>query len=327
MPVNTGRTALEAANNCALCCVAGITDSDAETLRGQVTLATGAAVVDIAELFMEFTFRKLNVPRSILAAATLRAQIQGMQHWLNFRCFRRTNLVRPFENLMTAADLNRHIQASAVGTDFIVMIGEHEAGVGIINAHFLTARRGPAAYPHYRDYQLDVPPAMAGLLAAQTGQPEDHFRGGPNLRDGPRRPFNAASLHTDRCLALSVAPAEAVAEDTSCVKCCYITTATCAAMGLPDDCDELQALRHYRDAVLLATPQGEREVAEYYASAPAIVAALDRRADAPALYRLLYEQHIRPAAAAAARGDHATAHTLFRSGLERAAAFVAPASA
>jgi hypothetical protein len=93
---------------------------------------------------------------------------------------------------------------------------------------------------------------------------------------------------------------------------CYITTATAAALGLPDDCAELTVLRHFRDEVLLRCPPGRRDVQEYYATAPAILAAIDRLPDAGAVYRHLYRQNIAPAVAAVRAGRHADAYAIYR---------------
>jgi hypothetical protein len=93
---------------------------------------------------------------------------------------------------------------------------------------------------------------------------------------------------------------------------CYITTATAAALGLPDDCAELTVLRRFRDEVLLRCPSGRRDVQEYYATAPAIVAAIDRLPEAGAIYRHLYRQSIAPAVAAVRAGRHADAYAIYR---------------
>jgi hypothetical protein len=92
---------------------------------------------------------------------------------------------------------------------------------------------------------------------------------------------------------------------------CYITTATCRAQGLPDDCDELTTLRRFRDEVVLSTPEGARQVADYYATAPRIVARIDVRDDAPAIYAAIHRAYIRPSVDAVERGDFARAQGLF----------------
>lgn len=94
--------------------------------------------------------------------------------------------------------------------------------------------------------------------------------------------------------------------------CCYITTAVCNALALGDDCAELMALRNFRDEVLLRTEQGKQDVARYYAMAPAIVAAIDQRADARTIYADLYRRFIAPSVAALAAGEQVRSETLFR---------------
>lgn len=65
---------------------------------------------------------------------------------------------------------------------------------------------------------------------------------------------------------------------------CFLTTAACAAVGLPDDCWELRQLRRFRDGWLAARPEGPAQIAAYYRAAPAIAARLSR-AEGIALYR------------------------------------------
>jgi hypothetical protein len=94
---------------------------------------------------------------------------------------------------------------------------------------------------------------------------------------------------------------------------CYITTAVCGSLGLPDDCEALSRMRAFRDEVLLHSPQGRRDVAAYYATAPAIVAAIDRSADPSAAYRALHERWLEPAVGALREGRDAAAHGLYGS--------------
>jgi hypothetical protein len=55
---------------------------------------------------------------------------------------------------------------------------------------------------------------------------------------------------------------------------CFITTAVCESEGLPDDCDELQTLRKFRDEYMRSKPDLSGLVDEYYKIAPEIVVAL-----------------------------------------------------
>jgi hypothetical protein len=111
---------------------------------------------------------------------------------------------------------------------------------------------------------------------------------------------------------------EGLARDFDVKKCtppgegCFLTTACCEALGLPDDCFELEALRRYRDLVLAASPQGREDIALYYRLAPAILAALP---EAERRHRLLslYLRFILPSALAARFGLNRLAYRLYAS--------------
>ena len=90
--------------------------------------------------------------------------------------------------------------------------------------------------------------------------------------------------------------------------CCYITTATCSALGLPDDCEPLSKLRWFRDHVVLRTARGVRDIRTYYDTAPEIVRAIERERDRAAIYRAIYHGFLAPALAAIDRKDYASAY-------------------
>lgn len=52
---------------------------------------------------------------------------------------------------------------------------------------------------------------------------------------------------------------------------CYITTACVEYMGLADDCDEMETLRHYRDILVEQDEEFRQQVLDYYRKAPVIV--------------------------------------------------------
>jgi hypothetical protein len=93
---------------------------------------------------------------------------------------------------------------------------------------------------------------------------------------------------------------------------CYISTATCSALGLPDDCEPLLKLRRFRDTFLLASPGGAADVAAYYRTAPAIVRAIERGPGSQAVYREIFDRHIVPALAAIDDQDHAAAYRIYK---------------
>lgn len=85
---------------------------------------------------------------------------------------------------------------------------------------------------------------------------------------------------------------------------CYIATACVDAVGLPDNCFELNVLRNFRDKVLLRTPRGRRAVEEYYRVAPEIVMAVEEREgnDAESVWASVYSD-IRKAVSLLLSGD------------------------
>jgi hypothetical protein len=70
---------------------------------------------------------------------------------------------------------------------------------------------------------------------------------------------------------------------------CFVSTAACAYMGLPDDCHELQVLRRFRDDVLLESAMGRAMVDLYYEVAPAIAAKLADPADLQGVWEAVRE--------------------------------------
>lgn len=94
--------------------------------------------------------------------------------------------------------------------------------------------------------------------------------------------------------------------------CCYITTAACLALRLPDDNETLRTLRWFRDTILLKDPEGRADVETYYAVAPAIVQAIEARTDRRDLYLWLFHRYLQPAVASIRAGRYTTAHDTYR---------------
>jgi hypothetical protein len=116
-------------------------------------------------------------------------------------------------------------------------------------------------------------------------------------------------------------------EDEQCTppKGCFITTACCEVLGLPDTCFELRALRRYRDEILAGTPDGRAAIALYYALAPALLSALEQQERAEIL-RKLYARSILPSAIAAHLGFNRLAFRLYESMIEDLSAYASPQS-
>lgn len=106
---------------------------------------------------------------------------------------------------------------------------------------------------------------------------------------------------------------------------CFITTACCDVLGLPDNCFELRALRRYRNEVLAKTPDGRATIALYYALAPALLNALEDKNRAKIL-RKLYARFIFPSALAAQLGFNRLAFRLYARMMQKLSAQASPQS-
>ncbi|WP_455714128.1 CFI-box-CTERM domain-containing protein [Anaerosporobacter sp.] len=77
-------------------------------------------------------------------------------------------------------------------------------------------------------------------------------------------------------------------------KLCFITTAVCESLGKPDDCNELQLFRTFRDSYLLNTEEGTSLVEEYYEIAPSIVNAIKVLEEQDEIYMSLWQEYLEP---------------------------------
>ena len=93
---------------------------------------------------------------------------------------------------------------------------------------------------------------------------------------------------------------------------CYLTTACVRARGLADDCADLETLRAFRDGYLARTEDGRREIAQYYAFAPEIVAAIERLPDSAEIWERLYADLVAPCVGMIRRGENERAHRRYR---------------
>lgn len=122
----------------------------------------------------------------------------------------------------------------------------------------------------------------------------------------PREPQWLKALVSQKKLSFTYSAPEKTA------KCCFITTAVCTQLGLPDDCHMLNTLRKFRDDVLLNSAEGRRDVAEYYAIAPKIVSGINQLHDAAQIYNHLYTQWLYPAIDAIKQQEFATAYCIYK---------------
>jgi hypothetical protein len=99
---------------------------------------------------------------------------------------------------------------------------------------------------------------------------------------------------------------------------CFITSAVCRVLGKPDDCEELQVLRKFRDTYMTRDAGMSRDVAEYYEVAPKICAAIEESPDGGlAEYTAVYACALLPALALIQIGDYRWAYLVYKTMVER----------
>jgi len=75
---------------------------------------------------------------------------------------------------------------------------------------------------------------------------------------------------------------------------CFLTTACVDALGKPDDCHELQMWRRMRDEYLRTDPGGVAVIADYYRTAPAVIAAVVAGPDVDGAWSRIYAELVEP---------------------------------
>lgn len=71
---------------------------------------------------------------------------------------------------------------------------------------------------------------------------------------------------------------------------CFLTTACCEYMNLPDNCYELEVMRKFRDDVLLKTYSGSALVKYYYDLAPQIVEVIQHHEKKKEILEWIYKE-------------------------------------
>ena len=98
---------------------------------------------------------------------------------------------------------------------------------------------------------------------------------------------------------------------------CFLTTAACETVGLADDCWELQKLRAFRDNHLAFMKGGQEAIAQYYATAPALVERLKARVDAKRVFLSIYWRDIIPSAVLSHLGFQKLAYWKYKRMMQR----------
>lgn len=73
---------------------------------------------------------------------------------------------------------------------------------------------------------------------------------------------------------------------------CFLTTATCLALGKEDDCEELIAFKKYRDEHLIYDIDGANLIREYYRIAPSILQEIDKQPSSQIIFQKLFDDYI-----------------------------------
>ena len=94
-------------------------------------------------------------------------------------------------------------------------------------------------------------------------------------------------------------------------KGCFITTATCMSLNKGDDCEELMAMRRYRDMSTVKNPLIAELVREYYRIAPVIVKRIDARPEKAQIYQQLWDKYISKTYTCIRREDYDNATKLY----------------
>jgi hypothetical protein len=93
---------------------------------------------------------------------------------------------------------------------------------------------------------------------------------------------------------------------------CFLTTAAVEHQGLPDDCEELETLRKFRDHFMLQSAELRQEVYWYYKHAPAIVEKLKAMENSPEIYNEMWNTYILPAVHAVKSYKYETAYSIYK---------------
>lgn len=93
---------------------------------------------------------------------------------------------------------------------------------------------------------------------------------------------------------------------------CYLTSACAEAKGLGDNCSELLILREFRDNYLRNTEDGDKEIAEYYITAPLIVKKIKEQSNSKAIFDRIFAELVEPCVLLIKTGNLAQAHQIYK---------------
>lgn len=142
------------------------------------------------------------------------------------------------------------------------------------------------------------------------------FMGGLKCRVTDERVETGTALYNTYChdyeSSYSRCPHFRKGNDTPSSSSCFLTSACIEAKGLADDCEELTALRRFRDEWLRKQSGGAEEIEEYYRIAPEILSAIHQREDCGRILDELYEKLVAPCVKMIRQEQYAEARALYR---------------
>lgn len=93
---------------------------------------------------------------------------------------------------------------------------------------------------------------------------------------------------------------------------CFLTSACIQAAGLPDNCNELQTLRKFRDEYVLRLPNGGVILSKYYTDSQQIIKAISNTSTSTEVYNAIWAV-IRSVVCQIEAGNNAKALSLYMS--------------
>jgi hypothetical protein len=93
---------------------------------------------------------------------------------------------------------------------------------------------------------------------------------------------------------------------------CFLTTACTQYRHLPDNCEELTALRFLRNNYMMTGSGGQAMISQYKSIGPAIVKAINSLDNKAAIYEYMYSNMIIPSVKLVQQGDYAEAVNYYR---------------
>ncbi len=93
---------------------------------------------------------------------------------------------------------------------------------------------------------------------------------------------------------------------------CFVTTACITALGLSDDCSELQTLREFRDGYVTEQISGKADVDHYYRIAPEIIEKINSHSNFIHIYDGIYKELVLPCVELINKHRYSAAYSLYR---------------